>query len=152
MRQYRHKYKLQQVLEIPRVASLHHITYSPLLALKETVQHLVHIVKVALDNIKPAMQRSGILVQVNGLLALSIGNCMDATDHHVPADGGIVQVGQVEGAVEVVHQGEGMTSVQVGLLGKHLIDGPCNGRVRSADKAMLQRGGHSTEARTSNWE
>ena len=129
------------MLEIPRVTSLCLIAYSPLLALKETVQHLVHIVEVALDDVKPATQCNGILVQVGGLLMLSIGDCMDATDHHVPANGRIAQVGQVEGAVKVMHQGEGTTSVQVGLLSEHLVDGPPNGGVRQADKAMLQRGG-----------
>ena len=109
--------------------------------MKETVQCLVHVIEVALDHVKPATQGNGVLVRVSGLLPLSVGDPMDTTDHCVPTNGRVMQVGQVEGAVEVTYQGEGMTSLQVSLLGEHLVHGQHDSRVGRADEAVLQRGG-----------
>ena len=47
----------------------------------------------------------------------------------------------MEGTIKVAHQGEGTTSLRVGLLGEHLVDGPHDGRIGRADEAVLQRGG-----------
>ena len=66
---------------------------------------------------------------------------MDTTDHHVPASGRIAQVGQVEVTVEVTYQGEGTTSLQVGLLSEYLVGGPHNSGVRGTNEAVLRRGG-----------
>ena len=105
------------------------------------VQRLVHVVQVALDHVKLATHGNCVLVRVGGLLSLSIGDRMDTADHHVPANGRIVQVGQGEGTVKVMHWGEGTTSLQVGLLSEHLVDGPCDGGVGRPDEAVLRRGG-----------
>ena len=86
-------------------------------------------------------QNNGVLVRVGGLLPLSVGDTVDMTDHHVPTNGGITQVGQVEGTIKVVHRGEGTTSIRVSLFCEYLVDGPCDSRVRGTDEAMLRRGG-----------
>ena len=87
------------------------------------------------------MQSNGVLVRVGSLLPLSVGDSVDTTHHRVPTNGGIAQVGQVEGTINVAHRGEGTTSIRVGLFCKYLVDGPCDGGVRGPDEAMLRRGG-----------